>query len=108
MAAAELAVANRQLAEAGRTIEELRADAFALAKRVDEARAEAEGFRTQLETARAESEARAAAATTELDRMRATIQPLEAHIARLKRQVKSPGKLLVKKALRRGQFEPDA
>ncbi|GAB3813195.1 hypothetical protein GCM10028820_07530 [Tessaracoccus terricola] len=104
LTATELTVAREQLAQAGRVIEELRADAIALATRVDEARSEAEALRVEAETARQE----AAAESDEVDRLRAQVTQFEAHVARLKQQIQAPGKLMVKKALRRGQFKPDA
>lgn len=103
LTAAELAVANRQLAEAGRTIEELRSDAIALAKRVDVAREEAESYKAEVQ----EALERARAAEAETREREDTMAELEAHIARLKTQLDSPGRLLVKKALKQGRYKSD-
>lgn len=101
LTAAELALANRQLAEAGRTIEELRADVLALAKRVDAAREEADSFKSEL----GEAVQRAQRAEAETERLKGSMGDLEAHIDRLKQQLGRPGRLLVKKALGRGRHK---
>lgn len=109
LAAAELAEAREQLAQAGRMIEELRADALALAVRVDAARAEAEHFRTASGESEQKLRAELADARADNERLRTTTHELEAHVGRLKTQLSSPAKLVVKKAMRRGPYsKPDA
>lgn len=108
----ELELSKRQLADAGRTIDELRSDALALATRVDGARAEAESFREKLEQERQQVE-QVLRQGIELqqgqDALRATITDLETHVTRLKRQLERPGRLVAKKVLRRGPYSsPDA
>ena len=115
LALAELDVANRQLSEAGRTIDELRSDVLAMALRVDAARAEAESFRhdlgrehSKVVSLRGQADAAAVAAATAAAREQETRRQngagREAHVARLKKQLQRPGRLMVKKALRRGQY----
>lgn len=93
LAAAELETATAKLADAGRTIDALQADALALAERVDAARTESEDAFERLRISQAES--------AELATKNAA---LEAHITRLKKQIESPTKLLAKKALKRGPY----
>ncbi len=114
LALGELEVANRQLAEAGRTIDELRSDALALATRVDQARTEAESFEEKLhgeheKLQREHVETRAlrqrvAEMETEQESLRSTIDQLQNHVARLKKQLTRPERLMAKKLLRRGPF----
>ncbi len=112
LALAELDVANRQLSEAGRTIDELRADVLALATRVDGARAEAEAFRDKLQqehTEAREMRQQLIETGTAAEKLRSTIVELEAHNARLKKQLQKPERLMAKKILRRGPYAtPDA
>ncbi len=119
-ALAELDVANRQLADAGKTIDELRSDVLALAARVDNARAEAESFKNEAESGSERNTALKSehqsllsklAADREAERtaLESVNAGLEAHVARLKRQVQRPERLLAKKVLRRGPYaKPDA
>lgn len=129
-ALAELDVANRQLALAGRTIDELRSDVLALATRVDDSRAEAESFKKKLESSteqigslteqsgslteqnvsiKEQHNAHCATLVSERVALESTNTALEAHVTRLKRQVARPERLLVKKVLRRGPYNrPDA
>lgn len=112
LALAELDMANRKLMEAGRTIDELRSDALALATRVDAARAEAESFRNEIGSLTQQSAAlteRQGVLVSEISDQKSTHAALEAHIARLKLQLARPEKLLAKKVLRRGPYStPDA
>jgi len=129
-ALAELDVANRQLAQAGRTIDELRSDVLALATRVDDSRAEAESFKKDLESLteqfgslteqfgsltgqnvslKEQYKAQHTTLLSESAALESTNTALEAHVTRLKRQVARPERLLVKKVLRRGPYvRPDA
>ena len=122
-ALAELDVANRQLAQAGRTIDELRSDVLALATRVDDSRAEAESFKKDLESLteqfgsltgqnvslKEQYKAQHTTLLSESAALESTNTALEAHVTRLKRQVARPERLLVKKVLRRGPYvKPDA
>ena len=53
--------------------------------------------------------AQLAEAVGERDALQQSNAALESHIARLKEQLERPGRLVVKKALRRGQYKkPDA
>ncbi|RMB61227.1 hypothetical protein EAX62_00705 [Tessaracoccus antarcticus] len=107
VALAELDVANRHLSDAGRTIDELRSDVLALASRVDAARAEAEAFRHELgreHSGTAALRGQVDIAAVEREELQQRIAGLEAHVARLKKQLERPGRLMVKKALRRGQY----
>lgn len=107
LALSELDAANRQLADAGRTIDELRSDVLALATRVDGARTEAESFKEQLEQERQEAatlRGQLAQGDPERDKLGATIADLEAHVARLKKQLERPERLVAKKVLRRGPY----
>lgn len=115
MALAELDATTKQLSEAGRTIDQLRADVLALAERVDAARSEAEGFRRDLGREhfvavalrgelRAAEDAAAAAAIESERLLSDNVAPLNARIERMKKQLERPGRLVVKKALRRGQY----
>ncbi|MGO1489012.1 MAG: hypothetical protein ACTHWA_10740 [Arachnia sp.] len=112
LAFAELDVANRELMEAGRTIEKLRSDVLALAVRVDGARAEAESFRNEAQSLaqqNAASTEQQQALASQIAENTATHAALKAHIARLKLQLARPEKLLVKKVMRRGPYStPDA
>ncbi len=119
LARAELDAANRQLAEAGRTIDELRADALALAERVDQARAEAQVFKEKLQQEHTQTRELRAQLTevtsaqesegTTQETLRTTIVNLENHVARLKKQLEKPERLMAKKVLRRGHYaKPDA
>ena len=104
LALAELEVANRQLADAGSTIEELRSDVLALAVRLDEAR-KATATQSQGELAReAAREAQEQDRAAEIAELKATISRLEEHIARLKAQLDRPARQVVNKALRRGRY----
>lgn len=100
LAAAELETATAKLADAGRTIDALQADALALAERVDAARAEAEQHKQLVAARQAELEQ----LRTQARELTASNAALEAHVARLKKQIESPTKLLAKKALKRGPY----
>lgn len=105
----ELDLSKRQLAEAGRAIDALRSDALALALRVDGARAEAESFRDLLKQERGMLQQRIDDGAAVQEELRASNAALEAHVARLKKQLERPGRLVAKKVLRRGHYSsPDA
>lgn len=102
LALSELESASQRLALAGRTIEQLRSDALALAVRIDQAREETERARAEGSALREELAVAREQTARDVAELNSTNAALEAHIARLKQQLERPFRLAAKKVLRRG------